>query len=162
MKKLIIGINVVFLMALAGNALAEEKSHDMKHAMTMGNTVEEMGEGEIVHSGVVEGYHFSYHLTDIREKMRAMKAAGHTHEGMEATHHLMVYIETPDGTPLEDAQVGFLVEGSSATIQKLMCMEMGGGYGSDVNLGGTDEYIIKTKVVAGEVKLIDEFTLPAK
>jgi hypothetical protein len=113
--------------------------------------------GDSIRNSVVEGYHFSFHLTDIREKMADMKAAGHSHEGLDATHHLMVYIGAPDGTPVAGAQAGFLVKGEDGAVQKRMAMEMGGGYGSDLKLGGSGGYTIKTKVVAGETTLIDEF-----
>jgi len=181
MKKLIIGISAVYMIALAGSAMAQGMSHDMDHGMAMeeGHSMQQMGSmegdmssmggnmkdmdhsghgGELIHEGSVDGYQFTYHLLDIREKMAAMKAAGHAHEGMNATHHLMVYIQDSSGAPVEDAKVGYYVEGPDGATQKLMSMGMGGGYGSDVNIGEAGEYVIKTKVVAGDTKLIDSFT----
>jgi hypothetical protein len=176
-KYYVVGIGMVFIIAVAAGAVAGDMSHDMGHgaaadktghemqAMTSAGGMEGMDQsrhgGELIHDGVVEGYRFAYHLTDIRERMAAMKVAGHAHEGMDATHHLMIYIEAPDGTPVGSAQVGFLVTGPDGEAQKLMCMEMGGGYGSDLKLGA-GEYIIKTKAVAGDVKLMDEFGFETK
>ena len=173
--KLVIGISIVFIMALAGIAFAQGMSHDMDHGKTMeeGHSMQQMGSmggdmknmdhsahgGELIHEGGVDGYQFAYHLLDISEKMATMKAAGHAHEGMDATHHLMVYIKDSNGAPVDGAQVGYLVEGPDGATQKLMCMGMGGGYGSDVVLDGSGDYVINTKVVAGETKLLDKFTL---
>jgi len=168
MKKIIIGISAVFVIALAGNVSAADTSHDMGHGMAMESSGSggmdmkmDMGEsahgGETIRTGVVDGYGFAYQLMDIRQNMAAMKAAGHAHEGMDATHHLMVHISDPEGGTVENARVGYLVTGPDGSEQKAMCMAMGGGYGSDLKLGETGEYTIKTKVVDGEVKLVDEF-----
>ena len=178
MKQLIIMISALFIIAAAGGVMAQDMSHD--HT-THGTSMEEAvhGEhrpaarehgamdhpghsGENIHNAVVDGYRFAYHLIDIREKMTAMKAAGHAHEGMDATHHLMTYIESPNGTKVETAQVGYFVEGPDGITQKLMCMEMGGGFGSDLNLGHSGDYLINTKVVAGGVTLVDGFSYPGK
>lgn len=177
-RNLVIGIGTLFIIALAGSAMAMDMSHDMGQGtatektdhgmqqMASGGGMEGMDHsdngGELIHEDVVDGYRFAYHLTDIREKMADMKAAGHAHEGMDATHHLMVYIEAPDGTPAGGAQVGFVVEGAEGEAQKLMCMEMGGGYGSDVTLAAGGEYSIRTKAVIEGKKLTDGFTYSAK
>jgi hypothetical protein len=158
MKKIILGIGFVFMTALAGSVFSEEMSRDMGHRAAMGNDLGEMDSGDLIREGGVEGYHFTYHLLDIREKMAAMKAAGHAHEGVDATHHLMVFIRDPNGATVGGATVGYFVEGPDGTTQKLMCMGMSGGYGSDINFSGTGTYVIKTRVVAGDVKLVDEFT----
>jgi hypothetical protein len=164
-QNLLIVMGAMFILATAGGAFSEGMSHDMAQ-MATDNGMKGMDHsghgGENIHNAVVDGYRFAYQLIDIREKMADMKAAGHAHEGMDATHHLMVYIENPDGTTVDDAQVGFLVEGPDGTKQKIMCMGMGGGFGADVSLGGSGDYLIKTKVVAGEIKLIDAFPYPEK
>lgn len=156
-------ISTMFIIAAAGSGMAEDMNHDMGHQMSMKKMDDGMAmehsdhSGENIHNSIVDGYRFSYLLMDIRKKMSAMKAEGHMHEGMDATHHLMVYVKNPEGTAVENARVGYLVEGADGTTQKLMCMEMGGGFGSDVNLSNSGEYIIKTKVVTDGKKLIDEF-----
>jgi hypothetical protein len=171
-QKLIIIIVAAFITTMAGGALAEDMTHDMGHKTSM----EKMGHGmkmdngmamdhsehggEIIHNSEVQGYKFSYRLIDIREKMAAMK--GKMPEGMDATNHLMVYIKDSEGKTIEDAKVGYLVEGPDGSTQKLMCMGMGGGYGSDLKLTDSGAYVIKTKAVANGKKLVDEFTYTVK
>jgi hypothetical protein len=170
-QNLLILMGAMFILATAGGAQAEDMSramnmedtgHDIQQMESAGGDMDEMDHsghsGELIHSGDVDGYRFAYHLIDIREKMAAMKAAGHMHEGMDATHHLMVYLDDPKGVAVGNATVGYLVDGPDGSTQKLMCMGMGGGYGSDVNLEAAGEYVVKIKVLAGEVKLVDGFT----
>ena len=176
MKQLIIMISALFIITAAGGIMAQDIDHGT-HGASMEEPVHgghqaAAGEhdamdhpghsGENIHNVVVDGYRFAYHLIDIREKMAAMKAEGHAHGGMDATHHLMVYIEGTNGTKVETAQVGYFVEGPNGTTQKLMCMGMGGGFGSDINLGDSGDYHINTKVVAGDVKRIDAFSYPGQ
>ena len=54
------------------------------------------------------------------------------------------------------------MEGPDGATQKLMCMGMSGGFGSDVNLSNSGDYVIKTKVAADGKKLIDDFTYSAE
>ncbi|MBI9091857.1 MAG: hypothetical protein JEZ12_21810 [Desulfobacterium sp.] len=98
----------------------------------------------------VKGHHFTYELIDMREKMKGMP-------GMKNTHHLMVYIKDDQGNNLGKAKVGYLIKGPGNQSQKAMCMGMGGGFGSDVNLGTPGTYVIKTKVAAGKTKIMDTF-----
>lgn len=175
-KLTIMIISAAFIFAATGAVMAEDMSNDMAHDMSMEKMDHGMHQmegdkmamehsdhsGDNIHNSVVDGYRFSYHLIDIQEKMAAMKAAGHMHEGMDATHHLMVYIEDPDGATVENATVGYLVEGPDGSTQKHMCMGMGGGYGSDMDFADSGDYIIKTKAVVKGKKLIDDFTYPIK
>ena len=176
-QNLIILIIAAFIITTTGSGMAEDMPHDMGHGMEMkgtgheGHRMEAPGhdgmdhaghKGDNIHNSTVEGYRFSYYLIDIREKMAALKAAGHLPEGMNATHHLMVYIENSEGAVVENATVEYQVEGPDGSTQKPMCMGMGGGYGSDVNFSGSGDYIIKTKAVASGENLIDDFTYTVK
>jgi len=178
-QNLILLISAAFIITMTSGGMAEDMTHDTGHQMSkekMDHGMHQMeagkdGEmtmehsehsGDNIHNSVVEGYRFSYNLIDIREKMAAMKAAGHMHEGMDVTHHLMVYIENPEGVTVENADVGYLVKGPDGSTQKRMCMGMGGGYGSDVDFADSGDYIIKTKAVTNGEKLTDDFTYTVK
>ena len=179
-QNLVMTIIAAFILAIASNGMAEDMSHDMGNNTSMekmdhgmhkmdaakGSGMMDMDHsghiGENIHNSVVDGYQFSYQLMDIRKKMAAMKEAGHMHEGMDATHHLMVYIKTPKGESIEAAKVGYLVKGPDGSTQKKMCMGMSDGYGSDLTLANSGDYVIKTKAVANGKKLLDEFTYTVK
>lgn len=110
----------------------------------------------------VDGYQLEYEFVDIREKMKDMKEMGHSMENMTATHHLMVFIKDAQGEPVVADQAGFLIEGPDGREQKAMAMNMSGGHGADIDLSTPGEYTIKTKAVAGDVKLIDSFAYSVK
>ncbi|MDX9788087.1 MAG: hypothetical protein RBT11_15000 [Desulfobacterales bacterium] len=140
-------------------------THDQQEASGAGVVDSKMDHdprmGEMIRNATVEGFQFTYHLIDMREKMKEMNAAGHGHE-MNATHHLMVYIVSPEGTPVTDAKVGYLIEGPGETTQKTMCMRMNDGFGADISYGVTGEYTLTCKAVAGDVKLMDKFIYSVK
>lgn len=112
-------------------------------------------DGNIMHEAHVDGHHISYELIDMREKMKDMP-------GMKDTHHLMVFVKDGEGKSLEGAKVGYFIKGPDGAEQKKMAMGMGGGYGSDVNLGTAGKYSIKTKVMSGEMTLMDDFEYEVK
>ena len=58
--------------------------------------------------------------------MQDMEGANDPNE----THHLMVYVMDPDGQAVQEAKLGYLVEGPDGTKQKLMAMGMQGAYGA--------------------------------
>jgi hypothetical protein len=135
--------------------------------------------GEMIHESTVEGYQFAYHLIDMKARMAAMKGSGTKGSGTKGSdtkgsgtkgsatkgydmsqmksHHLMVYIMGPEGKMITGAKVGYKVTGPDGADQKTMAMGMKGGFGADVDLEAEGTYQIKTKAVAGGVKLIDEF-----
>ena len=110
--------------------------------------------GANLHNSSVDGYSLSYHLIDLREKMKDMENMPE----MKATHHMMVYVVGPDGTPLAQAKVGYLVVGPDGQQQKLMAMGMSDGFGADVDFGAPGAYTVKTKAVANGTTLLDQFT----
>lgn len=183
---LITGSVLMFLSlssAMAGNvnqfdgghrSSREHSSHDMsgmnpsdlgKDMGSIGQDIEVMGhsghKGENIRNATVDGYTFSYHLIDMQERMKEMKAAGHPHE-MKMTHHLMVYVQGPDGNMVKSAKVGYLVVGPDKEKQKLMCMAMAGGYGADINFTAPGIYTVKTKVMIGKQSILDSFTYDIK
>ncbi|MBW2367583.1 MAG: hypothetical protein JRH15_06840 [Deltaproteobacteria bacterium] len=168
----ILAVGIFLVTLTTGGVMAGNMSHKMPDGKTMGGMSHEghnlahAGHGEMDHSGhkgenihnaMVDGYKFAYHLIDMQAQMKAMQDAGHGHE-MAMTHHLMVFVQRPDGKTVENAKVGYLVEGPDGVKQKRMCMAMSGGYGSDVNFNANGNYIVKTKIVADGKKLIDKFT----
>jgi hypothetical protein len=110
--------------------------------------------GEKIHSSSVDGYQLTYELVDMRERMEDMPDMPE----MPGTHHLMVYVEGPDGAPAENAKTGFLIQGPDGEKQTVMCVGMGGGYGADVKMDEKGAYSIKTKIVRGNDKVFDSFT----
>ncbi len=166
-------MGVVFLGAVASTLYASSRhgtpgfnpaANDMAPEHTHG--AGEKGMHEAAHGAadhqkmdretVVEGYRFAYHLTDVSKKTPAMVAEGRMPEEMAATHHLMVYIQGPDGKPVEEARVGCLVTGPDGAVQKKMAVGMGKGFGADVILSAPGTYKIKTKAVIGDETLINE------
>jgi hypothetical protein len=141
-----------------------QKMEDMDHSThgaDMGDMDHSSHKGENIRNVTVDGFKLAYHLVDMQEKIKAMKAAGHDHE-MNMTHHLMVYVTDSDGNSVASARVGYFVELPDGSSQKLMCMGMGGGYGSDVNFSAPGTYTVKAKVVTGEKKFMDSFSYTVK
>ncbi len=145
--KVVVIISGLFL---TGTTYAAEMDHSA-HNMSDDSTMEKP-----FHKSMVDGYNLKYKLIDMRAKMKDMKGVEH----VKATHHLMVYKSMKHGThvmPVAKAKVGFLVEFSDGKKATAMAMAMGGGFGADINLGQKGKYTIKTKVVDGDKKLVDEF-----
>ncbi len=133
-----------------GEAGHSEEGHVMDHSSHA---------GDLIHETTVDGYKLAYHLIDVREKMEKMKDM----KGMKPmTHHMMVYIKDPQGNPVTDGMVGYLIENPDDTRQKVMCMAMSGGYGGDVNFDKPGAYTVKAKAMAGGNKLIDSFEYEVK
>ena len=127
-----------------------------------GSTIDHSGHiGAVVHESTIEGYSLAYHLIDIRkdaDKMKDMEGANDPNE----THHLMVYVMDPDGQAVQEAKLGYLVEGPDGAKQKLMAMGMQGAYGANVNFSKKGIYTIKAKCLAGGKKLFDRFNYEVK
>ena len=142
------------LVTLTGGfpALADNHEHDMGQMDHSGHR------GPNIHNAMVDGHHLAYHLIDMREKMQDMENMPE----MQATHHLMVYVAGPDGAVLNQAKVGFLVEGPDGNTQKLMAMGMSDGFGADVDFRTPGAYTVKTKAVANGTTLRDAFTYDVK
>lgn len=124
-------------------------THDMQGSSSRGGH-----HGKLIHEAMVDGYQLSYHLIDMKAKMKDMK--------MEmpmqmATHHLMVYIQDEDGNPVKADKVGYLVAGPDGEKQKAMAMSMSGGYGADITLKGNGSYGIHTKILLNDGKVMDAF-----
>jgi hypothetical protein len=103
--------------------------------------------GEKIHNANVEGYQFAYHLVDLKE---------------QKLRHLMVYIVGPKGEKIDNAKVGFLVEGPDGSKQKLMATGMKGAFGVNVDLNIKGVYKIKMKIITNGKKLFDEFVYEVK
>jgi hypothetical protein len=70
----------------------------------------------------------------------------------------MVYLTDANGNSVKDAKVGYLVVNPDGTKQKLMCMNMKNGFGSDINLKQKGTYTIRTKALSGDTKIMDQFS----
>jgi hypothetical protein len=166
---------LVLGMALVLPAYASEKGHgamkgtDHPTKTDHPSKMDHSGHmGEMIHESTVDGYQLAYHLIDMKAKMKAMMSKqGSESKGSDTkshdmsqlkSHHLMVFITGPDGKKLTDAKVGYKVEGPGGSEQKTMAMAMKGGFGADVDMEAAGTYEIKTKAMAGDKKLIDEFT----
>jgi len=141
----VIAITGAFIFNLA--ALADDEGMKMDHSQSAGDqgkaTDHSQHMGEKIHESKVEGYQLAYHLLNMKDR---------------ATHHMMVYILTPDGGKVEDAKVGYLVEGPDGTKQKMMAMGMKGAYGADLDFKQKGTYTVKMKAVTADKKFMDEFT----
>ena len=165
-------------------------SQGMDHGTTTGEISQDMGDGKImkgmghdthqktstghgamnhsermgkkIHTLTAEGYQFDYHLMDMREKLSALKATGSLPKEMEMTHHLMVYIDAPEGKTLKTATVSFHMKGPNASKLDLNAMRMGNGFGADVNLPSPGAYTMNTKAVVDGKTLTNVFTYTLK
>ncbi len=159
-----LGIAILFGIAFFGQALAGEMdhsghkkkaaSHKMEHS---DHQMDHSGHmGKMIHETNVDGFAFAYHLIDMKERMKGMKDMGQMKD-MNMTHHLMVYIKSPNGHSLEKAKIGYLVLNPDGSKNKAMTMHMNGGHGADVNFHQKGRYTIKTKAVVDGKKLVDTF-----
>ena len=132
-------------------AMADDKGMKMDHSKSHGDHGKTMDHsqhmGDKIHESKVEGYQFAYHLLNMKDR---------------DTHHMMVYILAPDGGKVEDAKIGFLVNGPDGTKQKMMAMGMQGAYGADLDFKQKGSYTVKLKAVTGDQKFLDEFTYEVK
>ena len=149
MKKSIIYfiVHIFFGSALVVPVFSQDSGTAMGHSGHI---------GALIHESTIDGYRFAYHLIDIQknpEQMKDMKDA----KAVKKTHHLMVYVMDPDGQAVQQAKLGFLVEGPNGVKQKLMAMGMQGAYGANVDFRNKGTYTIKTKIVTGDKKLFDRF-----
>ncbi len=125
-----------------GKMESKGKMHQMEHPLEHSGRM-----GKMIHEAKVEGYRFMYHLIDVSEHMKEMNK----------THHLMVYISSPDNNTVDNATVGYLITGPDGSKQKAMTMGMSGGFGADINLQVKGTYAIATKAKMSEKQLIDKF-----
>ncbi len=168
MKKttIIAAVAIAFTIAFSVQGFATDHKHEhakgtqeaghSKHTKTEHKISDHMGVK--IHESTVDGYKFMYELIDMKDKMKNMK-------NMPAdmkSHHLMVYVRDSHGHKLGKAKVGYLVKGPGKSEQKAMCMGMGGGFGSDVNLSEKGTYTVITKVASGDKKLMDKFDYEVK
>jgi hypothetical protein len=175
MKKSIRTLAFVLGICLIAVAWASAQSHDAREPGSMdhsGHAVEEAGEmdhgshdtghgqgmGETIHRSTVDGHALIYHLIDMRETMEGMEGM----PAMKATHHLMVFVNDPRGNRVERAKAGFLIENPDGSEQRAMTMAMDGGHGADIALDGPGVHIVKTKVVADGITLMDRFEYEAE
>ena len=161
-RTLMMAVLGVAVSAVAWAGSAEHGAmKGMDHGSMKGAEMKEHGQhsaewGPSIHESSVDGYTITYHLMDNRAAMAKMgDMKGHDMSQMKS-HHLMIFIAEPEGTRVEDAKVGYKVEGPSGE-QKTMAMAMKGGFGADVELGSKGRYEIKTKAVVGEKAVLDEF-----
>ena len=127
-----------------------------------GSAIDHSGHiGAMIHESTIDGYRFAYHLIDIQKNPEQMSDMKDSKES-EKTHHLMVYVMDPDGQAVQQAKLGYLVEGPNGAKQKLMAMGMQGAYGANVDFRNKGSYTIKTKIVTGDKKLFDRFSHEVK
>jgi len=147
-------VALIFLLPGSYTALADSHEHDM-HQMEQMDQMDHSGHrGANIHNSSVDGHSLAYHLIDLREKMKDMEDMPE----MQATHHMMVYVVSPDGAPVAEAKVGYLVVGPDGNRQRLMAMGMQDGFGADVDFRAAGTYTVRTKAVAGDTTLLDNFT----
>jgi hypothetical protein len=145
------------VLILTNNAYAKD-GHD--HGRGTKGIDHSAHTGDNIHSSKKEGYTLAYHLIDMKAQMAAMKEHAQAHDSgkMDITHHLMVYLTDANGNSVKDAKVGYLVVNPDGNKQKLMCMYMKGGFGSDISLKQKGTYTIKTKALSGDIKVMDQFS----
>ncbi|MDF1552614.1 MAG: hypothetical protein P1P84_06100 [Deferrisomatales bacterium] len=173
MKRMI--CTTVTILALAAPVLAMDhgKMGDMDHGKTgamdhskMGDMDHSEHQGEMIRETTVDGYQLAYHLIDNMAAMAKMDdMKGHDMSKMKS-NHLMLYIVDGSGKAVAEGKVGYKVTGPDGKDQQTMAMAMrsgmSAGFGADVDFKAKGTYTIKTKAVAGETKLMDEFTYEVK
>lgn len=143
----------IIMLTLAPLARAADHSthanHGSQHQMD-----HSAHQGMLIQESMVDGYHLAYHLLDMKARTAHMKNMPE----MKATHHLMLYIKSPDGHQVGDGKVGFLITGPDGTKQKVMAMGMQGAFGADIDLAAKGAYKVSSKVVAQGKTIQDSFT----
>lgn len=122
--------------------------------------------GDLFHESMPDGYKLSYYLMDLRDTNEDKAAdshagqdhAGHQKQEVDKPHHIMVYIMDKDHTMVENARVGFLIKGGDKETQKIMAMDMSGGFGITADMKAKGVYEIVLKAVIGDVTLMDRFS----
>jgi hypothetical protein len=117
--------------------------------------------GDNILTATVDGHQFAYYLIDMQQSMDKMQKQSQM-TGMQAGHHLMVYVTQPDGRVLDQAKVGYLVVGPDGAKQKQMGMKMRDGFGADLHMGEKGVYSVTTKAVADGKTLMHQFTYEMK
>jgi hypothetical protein len=143
----------------AGFAGSDMTGHEMAPSDSKSDKV-----GDLVHESMVEGYMLAYYLMDLREQTTgdAASHAAHGKKEMDKPHHIMVYIMDKNHKPVHKGKVGFLITNKEGKKQKAMGMYMSDGFGTTVDMKKKGVYAIATKVVMGEVKLMDKFEYEIK
>jgi hypothetical protein len=132
------------------------------YSQNSGSGIDHSGHiGAVVHESTIEGFSFAYHLIDLRKDADEMKDMEGAKEA-DQTHHLMVYVMDSQGRSVQDAKLGYLVEGPDGAKQKLMAMGMQGAFGANVDFSKKGVYTIKVKCVTGDKKLFDRFSFEVK
>lgn len=149
---------ILFTVLTVTNNVYAKDTHDHGHGTE--GIDHSAHTGENIHNSKKEGYTLAYHLIDMKAQIAAMKehAQAHGSGKMDMTHHLMVYLTDADGNSVKDGKVGYLVVNPDGTKQKLMCMYMKGGFGSDISLKQKGTYTIKTKALSGDIKIMNQFS----
>jgi hypothetical protein len=125
--------------------------------------------GKQIRQADVMGYTLTYYLMDSSENHKMMdmmesRSALGMKKNSGMTHHLMVYIQTPDGS-IVPGDVAYVLTDPDGQEFRTMTMGMYGGYGADISMKGKGEYRIGTKIIIerGElVRLFDQFTFEVK
>lgn len=103
--------------------------------------------GKKIHESHVQDFRLAYHLLELPGN---------------SFHHLMVYIVDGQGNSVTEGKVGYLIEGPDGSKQKVMAESMETAFGGNVNFEISGKYIIRTKAVFDDVKLLDEFSFNIK
>jgi hypothetical protein len=103
--------------------------------------------GKRIHESHVQDFRLAYHLLEL---------PGNNY------HHLMVYIIDGQGNYVTEGKVGYLIEGPGGSKQKVMAESMGTAFGGNVNFNKSGNYIVRTKAVFDDVKILDKFTFEIK
>ncbi len=157
-------IALVLMLTLAPTVPAEDmdtgQSTGMSHSMDMPVDMDHSAHNNMpaIRETMVDGYHLVYKLIDMRKRMEGMENM----PPMDNTHHLMVYIHSPNGHMVVDARVGYLVTAPDGETQKAMAMAMAGGYGADINLEEKGAYTISVKALLDDADLRDRFKYEIK
>lgn len=157
---------------MKGNDMEEPgiQGHDMKEPGMSGHGKEMPGRfGNLIYESVVDGYTMSYYFMDMRD----MKTDAHDKDAMDMDkshgmsqmdkpHHLMVYITDQNHTPVLKGKVGLVIKDAQGNAQKTMAMFMSNGFGATADMKKKGVYIITTKAVLDEKKLMDRFEYEMK
>ena len=74
----------------------------------------------------------------------------------------MVYVMDPEGRAVEEANLGYLIDGPDSAKQKLLSMGMQGAFGANANFKTKGAYTERTKFLVGDKKLFDRFSYEVK
>ena len=141
MKRFIVWVAALSILALPVFAPAAEKGHDVQN-------------GEKIFSGKVGPWTGEARLVDMKAQLEQSGVSAKTAARFAGKRHLMLFLADPaTGKPAAGAAGKVVVTGpDNASSSMVTLVEMGGHIGADVNMPAPGKYTFKADIESGGKK----------